>query len=48
MQEKDIEIFGIVETKTKGKRFAEALVILGNEWVFERNKDVGSNERDSI
>lgn len=44
--ENSIEIFGVVETKTKKERFIEAIDKMGPEWTITRNDD--GEERDSI
>lgn len=44
--ERAIEIFGILETKTKNDRFKEAIERLGPEWKMEKNSV--DEDRDSI
>lgn len=47
--EKNVEIFGALETKTKKLGFREAIDRLGTEWSIIRNtEDDDEDERDSI
>lgn len=48
LDEKQMELFGEVETKAKFDRYSEMKLVMGEEWEIERNVEQDDDTRDSI